>query len=57
MIATDFRHLPFPGSLLDQPEWLMADLFTLSWRRAVLKEELRSPMATGLLGKPYLAFD
>lgn len=55
MIATDFRHLPFPGGLLDQPEWLMIDLFTLSWRKAVLKEQVKSPLA-GHGIKPRVAF-
>ena len=29
MQATDWQFLPFPGGLLDQPEWLMDDLFTI----------------------------
>jgi hypothetical protein len=43
MVATDFHHLPFEGGLLDQPEWLMADLFTLTWRKSVLKEMSKKP--------------
>lgn len=43
MVATDFRHLPFPGGLLDQPEWLTLDLFTLIWRKSVLKEMAKAP--------------
>ena len=56
MVATEFRHLPFPGALVNQPEWFMADLFTLSWRKAVLKEQLQSPSAMGMLAKPRVAF-
>jgi len=43
MVATDWRHLPYPGGLLDQPDWLMADLFTLAWRKNVLKEMAETP--------------
>lgn len=50
MEATDWRHLPYPGNLLDQPEWLIQDLYTLAWRKAVLRESLKSPVQ----GKPVL---
>jgi hypothetical protein len=30
MEATGGRHLPYPGGLMDQPESLMDDLFTIS---------------------------
>ena len=29
MQATDWNFLPFPGGLLDQPEWIMDDLFII----------------------------
>lgn len=29
MEATGWRFLPYPGGLLDQPEWLMQDLFRI----------------------------
>jgi hypothetical protein len=37
MEATDWRFLPYGGGLLDQPDWLMADLFTLSHEKAWIK--------------------
>lgn len=48
MEATNWQHLPYPGGLLDQPEWLLVDLYTLAWRKAVIKESLKSPIQ----GKP-----
>jgi hypothetical protein len=48
MEATEWRHLPYPGGLLDQPEWLIQDLYTLAWRKAVIRESLKSPIR----GKP-----
>lgn len=45
MEATQWRHLPFPGNLLDQPDWLIHDLYILSWRRSVLRELAKSPLA------------
>jgi len=42
MEATQWRHLPFPGGLLDQPDWLIHDLYIISWRRAVLKDASKS---------------
>lgn len=43
MEATSWRHLPFPGGLLDQPDWLIHDLYVLAWRRHVLDEQLKTP--------------
>jgi hypothetical protein len=28
--ATGWRHLPLPGGLLDQPDWLLSDLMTIT---------------------------
>lgn len=30
MESTDWRFLPYSGGLLDQPDWLIADLLTIS---------------------------
>ena len=30
MRATDWKHLPYPGSLLEQPDWLISDLLNIS---------------------------
>jgi hypothetical protein len=30
MEATGGKHLPYPGALLDQPDWLMQDLFVIT---------------------------
>lgn len=43
MEATEWRHLPFPGGLMDQPDWLIHDLYILAWRKAVVREHLKSP--------------
>jgi len=56
MEATSWRHLPFPGGLLDQPDWLIHDLYTLAWRKQVLRDQLASPMASGVVAKPRVAF-
>lgn len=53
MVATDWRHLPFAGGVLDQPEWLWADIFTLIWRKAILKEAGRSLSATLMRGGKF----
>jgi len=45
MEATSWRHLPFPGGLLDQPDWLIHDLYVLAWRRHVLEEQKESPVS------------
>lgn len=29
MEATGWKFMPYPGGLLDQPEWLMQDLFRI----------------------------
>jgi hypothetical protein len=28
--ALDWRHLPYSGGILDQPDWLMEDLMTIA---------------------------
>jgi len=43
-----WQHLPYPGSLLEQPEWLFNDLFTISWRRRWIDEHA----ASGVGAKP-----
>jgi hypothetical protein len=43
MEATDWRHLAYPGGLLDQPDWLIHDLYILAWRKAINREHLKSP--------------
>jgi hypothetical protein len=37
MEATEWRHLPFPGGLLDQPDWWLQDMRVIAWRRNRLK--------------------
>lgn len=53
MEATSWKHLPFPGGLLDQPDWLIHDLYTLAWRKQVIRDQLKQPAAAG---KPFKAF-
>lgn len=38
--ATGWRHLPFVGGLLDQPDVLMTDLATISWLSAIVEDIL-----------------
>ncbi|HEY4693021.1 MAG TPA: hypothetical protein VIH16_06255 [Bellilinea sp.] len=38
MEATSWKHLPYAGGLLDQPEWLMDDLFTLAGEMEIMKK-------------------
>jgi hypothetical protein len=38
--AFDWKFLPVEGSLLDQPEWLMDDLATISWQYSIVKDQL-----------------
>lgn len=38
--AFDWRFLPVEGSLLDQPEWLLDDLATISWQHSIVKDQL-----------------
>lgn len=44
MEATSWRHLPFPGALLDQPDWLIHDLYVLAWRKHILEEQQKGPV-------------
>ena len=49
MEATGWQHLPFPGGLLDQPDWLIHDLYVLAWRKHVLRRQLEStPLPEGI---------
>jgi len=49
MQAFDWAFLPYPGSILEQPEWLMDDLMVIQKRRNLLKElfERGSPSVGG----------
>ena len=38
MQSFDWKFMPEPGGLLDQPDWLIDDLLTISWRHQILKE-------------------
>jgi len=40
-----WEKLPFAGGLLDQPDWLLEDLSTISWRKQVI-EDMMQPAAT-----------
>ena len=42
MEATNWRHLP--SELMDQPEWLMDDLFTLASELEVIKNANKKPV-------------
>ena len=41
----EWRHLPYPGGLLEQPDWLFDDLFTIAWRRRWVDEHAVSGIA------------
>ena len=41
MEGFDWKFLPEPGGLLDQPDWLMDDLTTISWRKNVIEDMLK----------------
>ena len=36
--SLDWRFLPDTGGILDQPEWLLDDLATISWRQHRVKD-------------------
>jgi hypothetical protein len=38
-LAFDGKHLPWPGGLLDQPDWWLHDANILSARKAKLKRQ------------------
>ncbi len=38
--ATEWRHLPYPGGLMDQPEWLMHDLLAFDAELRRLEGEI-----------------
>jgi hypothetical protein len=39
MEATDWKHLPYAGGLLDQPESLMDDIMVIAGEVAAMKKE------------------
>jgi len=36
--SMEWKHLPYPGGLLEQPDWLFKDLFTIAWRKRWIDE-------------------
>ncbi len=46
--ATDWQHLPFPGALLDQPDWFMEDVITIAARKRFYEH---APRLDALAGK------
>jgi len=36
-----WRFLPHAGGLLDQPQWLVEDLMTLTWVSGLVEQELK----------------
>jgi hypothetical protein len=49
----EWRHLPFPGTLLEQPDWWMHDYFVLEWRMGLRRDALggiRDPSANRVAG-------
>lgn len=42
----DWSHLPYEGGLLEQPEALMNDLLTISWRKNIIGEMLKPTPTT-----------
>ena len=40
MESTGWTWLPYEGSFLDQPDWLLHDLMTISWRKGIVNEML-----------------
>ena len=36
----EWLHLPFPGTMLDQPDWWLHDYFVLEWRVDLRREAL-----------------
>ena len=40
MEAFNWRFLPFPGNLLEQPDWLIHDISTLSWLNRMIRRDL-----------------
>jgi len=45
---TSWHHLPYPGGILEQPDWLIEDLLTISWRKDILENLPK----TSELGQP-----
>jgi len=48
MEMTSWHHLPYPGGILEQPDWLIEDLLTISWRKDILENLPK----TSELGQP-----
>ena len=42
MEATGWKFLPYPGGLLEQPDWLMQDLFRIRAASERVKETLKN---------------
>lgn len=36
--ALEWKHLPFPGCLLEQPDWFIEDVLTISRRKKLLDD-------------------
>ncbi|MBN1261089.1 MAG: hypothetical protein JXB35_10450 [Anaerolineae bacterium] len=36
----EWRFLPFPGSLVEQPEWFLKDMATLNWLNRIVRRDL-----------------
>ena len=44
--AHGWEKLPFDGGLLDQPDWLMEDLATISWRKKIIEDMVKARGST-----------
>ena len=40
--AFDWGFLPYPGSLLEQPDGLMSDLLTWRWLKGIVEAEVNA---------------
>jgi hypothetical protein len=38
-----WQFLPYAGGVLDQPDWLMEDLFVIAWRKECVERMLKGP--------------
>ena len=41
MESMGWEHLPLDGGVLDQPEWLWADLQVIAWRKECVEKMLK----------------